>query len=227
MTDLNIINRKVIIIYNLTLSGWMTPLLQAYLIYNGYRDTFLLRYRTDLSFDKAMSDIDKRLGEIANKDRDTIYVIGIFFGGLIANNLHRLDWKIEKAIYIGCPMHGSSTYYTIQDSYMIVRYADSDPYEWIISKESEEGPPHEYYTISLGLFNTEYDGLLRKIDTVIDNENHSHISWSSRWTPFLTYSLFNIINDRLKLKLSDNLDSSDSSDSLDSLDTIDEKYQDL
>jgi hypothetical protein len=223
----------------------MTPLLQAYLIYNGYRDTFLLRYRTDLSLNNAIADISKQLETIANKDKDKIYVIGIFFGGLIANNLHRLHWTIEKAIYIGSPMHGRSTYHVIHDSYMIARYMDSDPYEWIISRESEESPPHDYHTISLGLLNTEYDGLLRKIDVVIDNEKNTHIYWSSRWTPFLTYSLFNTINDKLKPTQSDNLDCDspdnlnihDSADNLDSPDNlnnpdnpaymIDEKYTDL
>lgn len=191
-------NSKVVIIYNFTLSGWMTPLLQAYLIYNGYRDTFLVRYRTDLSFNNAVKDISKQLETIINKYHDTIYVIGIFFGGLIANNLHRSGWNIRKAIYIGCPMQGNTTYQTIQDSNMLVRYTDSDPHEWLVSRNPEEIPPHEYHTISMGLLNTEFDGLLRKIDTVIDNENHSHVYWSSRWTPFLTYSLFNIIYNEMK-----------------------------
>jgi len=224
-------SNKVIIIYNLTLSGWMTPLLQAYLIFNGYRDTFLIRYRTDLSFDGAMTDIDKKIASVVNRKEDTIYVIGIFFGGLIANNLHRMDWKIKKAIYIGCPMHGSSTYYTIQESNAFIRYADSDPYEWLIIKEPEEIPLHEYHTISLGLWNTEFDGLLRKIDTVLDNENHSHVCWSSRWTPFLTYSLFNIIYNQMKLPnedlICDNLDILDNREY--SNDILDEsgKYKDL
>ena len=218
---------KIVIIYNLTVSGWMTPLLQAYLVYNGHRDTFLIRYRNDLSFENAITDVDEKLETIVNKDNDTIFVIGIFFGGLIANNLHRMDWKIKKALYIGCPMRGTSAHRTIQDSHTVVKYADSDPHNWLLSREPEEIPPHDYHTISLGLWNTEFDGLLRRIDTVIDNENHSHVYWSSRWTPFLTYSLFNLIYGQLHVKNEIDVLDTNISNSNAAFDDYVERYKDL
>jgi hypothetical protein len=60
-----------------------------------------------------------------------------------------------------------------------------EPYDWLLSRKSEEIQPHAYNTISLGLLNTDNDGLLRKIDTVIDHEKHMYFNWSSRFTPYL------------------------------------------
>lgn len=188
---------KIIIIYNFTLSGWMTPLLQAYLIYKGYPNTYLIKYKNNLSFDEAIEDVDNKLSQVVDKNNENIYVIGIFFGGLIANNLYRIGWNIKKAIYIGCPMRGNTLYHEIIIN-TFIKFTDLEPYEWLKSREQEEIPPHFYHTISLGLLNSDNDGLLRKIDTLIDNENHSHLYWSSRWTPFLTSSLFTRIIEQIK-----------------------------
>lgn len=191
-------NRSVIVIFNFALSGWMAPLLKAYLSFYGYDKTHLIRYHPDMGFSSAMEDVDKKIQQVANKKEDKIFVIGLFFGGLIANNLHRLGWKIRKGIYVASPMQGPSAYETIRESSNFFKYADSEPYEWISAKDREEEPPHEFHTISLGLWNSNNDGLLRKVDTMIDGNHHTHVKWTSRWTPFFTPPLFSKIYSQLQ-----------------------------
>lgn len=160
--------------------------LVTYLKYKGYT-THAISYPVDkLSTIKESVDyVDQQISQIIDKNTEII-VIGQSMGGVIANNLHTKGYLIKKAIYIGSPLHGANLLNQLERTLptFIRNYFNKPPYDILKDKQREEEPPHDYNTISMGWFNSDFDGCVYKNETMLDSTHHKHFSYADHRTFF-------------------------------------------
>ncbi|MDB4413558.1 hypothetical protein N9189_03435 [Pirellulaceae bacterium] len=58
------------------------------------------------------------------------------------------------------------------------------PYDFLKQKEIEKEPPHTYHTLSMGWFDTNFDGCVYKNETILSEKNHTHLAWADHRTKF-------------------------------------------
>ena len=177
----------------------MWPLMK-YLNYCGFKNTYNLKYPSDsLEFDETLDFVDELMSKSANKDEDEVILIGMSMGGLVSNNMHTKGWTIKNAIYIGSPLHGASLLNQMESILptTIRDYFYKTPYDFLKNKEKEVEPPHSYHCITMGLFDTEFDGCLYKEESVLDEKHHTHLRYTAHPTIFANPRLWTVIENLL------------------------------
>ncbi len=180
-------------------SATLWPLMK-YLNYCGYTNIHNLNYPVDeLEFDETLDFVDDLMCKLADKDKDEIILIGQSMGGVVSNNMHTKGWTIKKAIYIGSPLHGANLLNQVEAILPtpIKNYFYKKPYDMLKIKEREVEPPHPYHCITMGWFNTEFDGCVYKEEAVLDAEHHTHLRWADHRTIFANPRLWLIVNNLL------------------------------
>ena len=137
-------------------------------------------------------------------------------GGVIAFNMHTMGWKIRLSISIGSPLHGARLITQIEE--YIKKYLGNTALYYISKIIKTQGhielqnrevlnikqcePPHKYKTISLGWFNTTFDGCVYKDEAIINDQHNLHLGYADHRTIFLNprlwYHVYSIINTELK-----------------------------
>jgi pimeloyl-ACP methyl ester carboxylesterase len=166
--------------------------LKKFLNYYDYKNVHSISYPVnDLSIKDSVEYVDKEIEKITPKNIEII-LVGQSMGGVISNNMHTKGWKIKKAVYIGSPLHGAQLLNYLNDILpdFVVKILKKPAHDILMDKEREEEPPHDYHTISMGWFNTEFDGCVYKDETILDPENHTHLKWADHRTVFLNPRLF-------------------------------------
>lgn len=178
--------------------------MQYYLLKYGYINLHAISYPVNSSeFQESLEFVNNKILEILPKEDDEIVVIGQSFGGLICNNLHKLGRNILKSICICSPLHGSRvvSYFDYYLPGFIKNMFNKKPYYYLRDKEKEEKPPHDFHTISFGLFNSDFDSCVYKSEMILDEKKHTHITWSSHMGGFLDIRLFRTIYDILEQRI--------------------------
>lgn len=162
--------------------------LATYLQYSGFTKVHTIPYPVDDhgTVQESVDYVDKEMEKHADKQNNKVIVVGQSMGGVVANNLHRNGWDIHRAVYIGSPLHGANLLNQLE-AILPTSIRDSlykKPYDILKSKEREVEPPHDYHTISMGWFNSEFDGCVYKEEAMLDPEKHTHLAWADHRTVF-------------------------------------------
>lgn len=175
--------------------------MKLYLNYYGYSNVHCITYPVD-SFDtinESVEYVDKEMSLLANKE-DEVIIVGQSMGGVVGNNMHTKGWIIKKAIYIGSPLHGANLLNQIEGIIptCVRNYLYKKPYGILQNKEREQQPPHNYHTISMGWFNTEFDGCVYKNETMLSPSKHTHLQFADHRTIFANPRLWMTVYDLLE-----------------------------
>ena len=178
--------------------------LQLYLQKSGYTNIHGINYPVNTyTFQQSLEFVNNKILEIIPNENTPIVVIGQSFGGLICNNLHRMGRNILKSICICSPLHGAKLVNTVE-YYLpefIKKFINRNPYDYLKDKDKDELPPHDFHTISFGLFNSNFDRCVYKDEALLDANKHTHISWSSHMAGFIDLRLFRVVYNILEMKL--------------------------
>lgn len=164
---------------------------EFYLRYHlGVQEIHNLYYPADkLTFDESLNYVDEEMSKVIKGDKANtpIVVIGQSMGGVIANNLHKKGWNIKKGIYIGSPLHGAKI---LNHPLSGLFLTDKPLYHFLKHKDREKEPPHDYHTISMGWFCSNFDGCVYRDETTLDESKHTHLPWADHRTVFVNPRLF-------------------------------------
>lgn len=139
-------------------------------------------------------------GQINHLKQEKIIIIGQSMGGVIANNMYRLGYDIALGIYIGSPLHGAYLLNQLDELLptFIKDRIHKPPYDILMNKQDENEPDHDYRTISMGWFNSDFDGCVYKNETIMDPSKHTHLSWADHRTIFANPRLWFLICDQIQ-----------------------------
>lgn len=160
--------------------------LELYLNHLGYLNTHIINYPVDtLEYDKCLDYLDKYMENYTDKNAEII-LIGQSMGGVYSNNLHKKGWKIKQAIYIGSPLHGANLLNQLESVLPtnIKNMFNKLPYDFLKNKGTDEIPPHPYKTITMGWFNSQFDGCVYKNEAILDANHNTHLKWADHRTVF-------------------------------------------
>jgi hypothetical protein len=197
-------NTNIFMIHGLASFSFTFYPLKLYLQKNGYTNIHGINYPVNTyEFDQSLDFVNSKILEIIPDENTSIVVIGQSFGGLICNNLHKKGRNVLKSICICSPLHGAKLVnmveYYLPD--FIKKIINRTPYDFLKDKDKDEIPPHDFHTISFGLFNTDFDECVYKEESILDENKHTHISWSSHMAGFLDLRLFRVVYNVLEMKL--------------------------
>lgn len=224
--EYNKYERPIVLLHGLgppkIVHGAMWPLKMYLKHVGGYKNIFHVAYDVnEIPFEEALSKLNIQLEGILNKDNDEPIIIGQSMGGVIANNLHKMGWTIHKTISIGSPLHGANILNMMENALptSVVTKMKRKSYEYLMTKEREEPPPHEYHTISaawprpvtkfihavLGMFTTtpqwenfrDFDGCVFIDETKYCDENHTHIAWADHRTVVAGPRLWTVVLNKI------------------------------
>ena len=175
--------------------------LEMYLNSMGFQNTHRVSYPVDYfdTVEKSVEYVDSELSQFAEKEKDEIVLIGQSMGGVVANNLHKKGWKVRKAVYIGSPLHAAQLLNQLE-SFLPTKIRDflyKKPYDILKDKEREEEPPHDYHTVSMGWFNSRFDGCVYVDEAKLDEGKHTHLGWADHRTIFANPRLWKLVYDKI------------------------------
>jgi len=174
--------------------------LELYLNYQGYKNTYRLSYPVDkLSINASVEWVNNELLKRVSKEQEII-LIGQSAGGRIANELHTKGWKIKLAIYIGSPLSGAKLLNQLESILpTFVRNAlYKKPYDDLKIIKKPKIPPHPHHSITMGWFNTQFDGCVYQNEAKLNQKNHTHLAWSDHRSIFANPRLWWLIVDLIK-----------------------------
>ena len=186
----------IILLHGLGCSTWTLRPLKEYLLYQGHKNVSCLEYPADvMNFDETMEYVDTHLVDIVGKDKPII-VVGQSMGGVVANNLHKKGWNIQKSITIGSPLHGANLLNQLESILptFVTTALYKKPYDFLKNKDKDDIPPHPYSTISMGWFCSNFDGCVYKNETMLEEENHTHLAFTDHRTIFASPRLWTLVN---------------------------------
>ena len=185
--------------------------LKSYIEHHKYTNVHIITYPSDdLTIVQSIEYVSNEISKLADKEKEII-IIGQSMGGVIAFNMHSAGWKIRLSISIGSPLHGARLITQIEDSlrgnlreqdfsYLLQKIKGLGHIE-LQKKKRQLQPPHRYKTITMGWFNSNFDGCVYKDEAIIDPIHNAHLSWSDHRTifinPRLWYVVHNIIHKEL------------------------------
>ena len=123
--------------------------------------------------------------------------------GVVANNIHKKGWKVLYAVYIGSPLHGARLLNQLE-KIVPTNIRDAlykKPYGILQKCTRASEPDHDYNTISMGWFNTEFDGCVYKDEVVLNEDKHVHLCWADHRTIFANPRLWTLVGNLLTKKL--------------------------
>jgi hypothetical protein len=179
--------------------------MELYLNSIGYENTYKLSYPVDDydTVDGSVDYVDKEMEKYACKDKDEVILIGQSMGGVVANNIHKKGWKVLYAVYIGSPLHGARLLNQLE-KIVPTNIRDAlykKPYGILQKCTRASEPDHDYNTISMGWFNTEFDGCVYKDEVVLNEDKHVHLCWADHRTIFANPRLWTLVGNLLTKKL--------------------------
>lgn len=74
-----------------------------------------------------------------------------------------------------------------------MKFLHKEAYNHLKVKDREEEPPHSYHTISLGWFDTSFDGCVYQEEAIFDIKNNTHLPWTDHRGAFADPRLWNIV----------------------------------
>lgn len=161
-------------------------------------NVYRVGYPTKLSLKESVKHVSNEIEKNSTKESNII-LIGHSLGGIIAKNLHKHNWNIKKSIFISSPLKGSFVLDFIENKLpSINNIFCKDPIFSDIKSQNGEEPPHDYYTISTCWLNTEFDGRVFKNTCILNEEKHTHFSFSDHTIalidPRVINHIINLIN---------------------------------
>lgn len=188
-------NIQIVLLHGLGSHPITLKPLQIYLSSHGYRNINSIKYNPDKSdFESVLEEVDQKLKDVIDKDKEII-VVGQSMGGVVGNNLHRKGWKVKKGIYVGSPLHGAKFIKTVKNwvPWIILNLFKSPAWDFLENKSRDSIPPHDYTTISMGWWDTEFDGRVWKEETVLSQDKHIHLEGEDHCLIFAKPRLWKII----------------------------------
>lgn len=187
------------------ITGWSLEPLRLYLkYYHGFSNVHTIRYPVNSAeVDEMVDVVDAEMAKHASKD-ESVILIGQSMGGIVANRMHTKGWNVEKAIYIGSPMHGARLLGFL-DAQLPAALRDvlyKKAYGFLLQKDRDESPPHDCHTISMSWPFTDFDGCVFRDETVLDEDKHTHLAWADHRTIFLNPRLWWHVGNILELETS-------------------------
>lgn len=177
----------IILLHGLGSHAWSLYPMKAYLRYCGYTTVHTVVYpASDLSITDSVDYVDTELLNLLYTRDKEVVLIGQSMGGVIANNLHTRGWDVHMAVYIGSPLHGANFLHTLNRVLpnWVKRRLKRHAHDVLMNKGREQEPPHDYHTISMGWFGSDFDGCVYRDETVLSEEKHTHFRWNDHRVVF-------------------------------------------
>lgn len=177
-------------------SSTLIPI-QLHLLATGFKNVYRIDYPVDaLSLDGCLEYVGKEIEKITDKGNDII-LIGQSMGGVVANSMHTKGWNIKYAIYIGSPLHGADLLNQLEEVVptSVRDFFYKKSYDFLKSKDEDKEPPHNYTTISMGWFMSDFDGCVYRSEATLDPKKHIHLSWADHRTIFINPRLTKLVKD--------------------------------
>ena len=128
--------------------------LKKFLEWKGVENIHNLWYSVDkMEFEETLDYVDKEMEAHADKENDTVVLIGQSMGGLVANNMWKKGWNITKSVTIGSPLHGARLIDQVEKAvpaclnrWLHKALYKKKPYDFLRSKQPDQPPsPSLYY----------------------------------------------------------------------------------
>jgi hypothetical protein len=183
--------------------------LKIYLMYiKGFTNVHNIEYSVDnVDINDSINDANEKMARLCNKEINEIIIIGQSMGGVIASKLHTKGWKIKKIITIGSPLHGARILNQLNSALpsWISNFLRRNSYTYLMTKEKEKEPPHDYHTISMSWPFTDFDGcvykdeaMFTKDEAMFTKEKHTHLKWADHRTIFTNPRLWITVGNLIK-----------------------------
>jgi len=182
---------RIILIHGLGSNSWSLVPVKLYLQWvAGLSEVYLVDYPVDeLGVDECLDYLDAEIARVADKKADELIVVGQSMGGVFSNRMHTKGWTVRHAVYIGSPLHGANLLNqldrvlpTTVRNYMYKKKPLM--YDYLMTKEREDEPPHSYNTITMAWPGTQFDGCVYKDEAHMDPEKNIHLACADHRTVF-------------------------------------------
>ncbi len=177
-----------------------TPLslkpLEMYLRWAGFENVHRISYPVnDVDFEESLRCVDAEMQKIADKSAEEVVLVGQSMGGVVANSMHKLGWKIGMAVYIGSPLHGARVLEQMEDVLPtpVMNFLHKKPYDFLKDKSPEEEPPHPYRTIGMSWPFCDFDGCVYRDEATLNEKHHTHLAWADHRTVFANPRLWTAV----------------------------------
>lgn len=140
-----------------------------------------------------------------------IVVVGNSMGGVAAYYLPAYGWNVDKAFYVGAPLHGSKL---LRDSlewfsnssleragnWLAHQAVGKGPFEYLASYHDLYPPRHSYWTISPILpFSRDFDGHVYSSDSILEKSHSLVVPYASHFSLLYECRIWNMILGRILL----------------------------
>jgi len=194
-------NTHIIMLHGLGAHPITFKPMELYLNYCGWINIHNIYYPVDthITIQESLDYIDEQIRHLRD---EPIIVIGQSMGGVIGNRLHTMGYSILFGIYIGSPLQGANLLNQIDS--IIPRFIrdklHKPPYDILMNMVGHvaEEPPHDYRTISMGWFWTNFDGCVYRGEAMMNSDKHIHLSWADHRTIFANPRLWYLVENLLR-----------------------------
>jgi len=143
----------------------------------GLSKTFSISYnpsREDI--EQIIVEVDKKMMEYEKKEKE-IVLIGQSMGEGVGSKQTSWSWlenqKCHIYIYIGSPLHGARM--IIKIKYLLPSFLykklKSPAWDYLSDKHPEKIPSHPSHNVSMGWFNSDFDGRVYVDETMLKSLN--------------------------------------------------------
>ena len=170
--------------------------LERHLNKHGWMRTKAISYNPDReNIEVTVDEVDRILSFYADKESEEIILIGQSMGGVISNKMHTRGWKIKKAVYIGSPLHGARMVNVVENWFgsTLAPLMRSPAWKPLSKGEKSQEPPHDYHTISMGWYNSDWDSRVFKDETMFHPLKHTHLTREDHCLVFMKQRLFDVV----------------------------------
>jgi hypothetical protein len=112
-------------------------------------------------------------------------------GGLAVMNLASRGWRVQAAVAVASPLNGCQTAARVCGFFEKLKGGSAwlkrhfAPVPYLAEPKCQERPDHPFWTISFGIFNTNFDGKVMQHEAVLDPARHTHVPFMAHEAGFL------------------------------------------
>ena len=123
--------------------------------------------------------------------RQPTVFVGQSMGGLAVMNLASKGWHVQAAVAVASPLNGCNAAAQVCGFFAKLKGGSAwlkrhfAPVPYLAEPKLQEVPDHPFWTISFGIFNTQFDGKVTQREAVLDPARHTHLPFMAHEAGFL------------------------------------------
>ncbi len=142
--------------------------------------------------EQLVDSVDKAcLKHYGSRWRQPTVFVGQSMGGLAVMNLASRGWRVQAAVAVASPLNGCKTAQHVCGFFEKLKGGSAwlrrhfAPVPYLAEPKRQERPDHPFWTISFGIFNTNFDGKVMQHEAVLDPAMHTHVPFMAHEAGFL------------------------------------------